>query len=133
MTRPKLAIVQLALVIACLTFPAAVHAQCTRCCFPYPNLTLNPSTAQEGEPVIVTTVLLNCSPYSRVLTAKVNVTPPSACAKFAEAFSTSAYVPPFQSRTVTYTFAAPKCRGTYEVTESSSNASGYATRTLTVY
>ena len=132
MSKPKLAFMLAALVVAWLTFPAAAHAQCTRCCFAYANLSVNPTTAEEGQPVMVTTVALNCSPYSRVITATVNVKPEAACVSFAEAFKTSVYVPPFQSRTVTYTFAAPKCRGTYQVTESSSNASGSAKRTLTV-
>jgi hypothetical protein len=74
------------LAIASLTFAPAADAQCTRCCFQYPNLTLTPDTAAEGQPVMVTTVLQNCLPYSRVISGKVNVTPPTACASFAEAF-----------------------------------------------
>ena len=132
MNNAKLIVVLTISAIAFLVFAPAVQAQCTRCCFPYPNLTVTPITAREGQPVMVTTVLQNCS-YSRVITAKVNVKPGTACATFAEAFSMSAYVPAFQSRTVSYTFAAPRCHGTYQVIESSSNASGYATKTLTVY
>ncbi len=132
MTRFKLAIASSLLITACVTFPTTVHAQCTRCCFPYANLTVNPTTAEEGQPVVVTTGVLNCLPYARVITVKVNVTPSTACASFAEAFSISVYVPPLQGRTVTYTFAAPKCDGIYKVTESVSNAPGYATKNLTV-
>jgi hypothetical protein len=133
MNKAKLIVPLTILAMAFLVFAPAVQAQCTRCCFQYPNLTLTPATAAEGQPVMVTTVLQNCLPYPRVITAKVNVKPGTACALFAEAFSVSAYVPAFQSRTVSYTFAAPRCRGTYQVIESSSNASGYATKTLTVY
>jgi hypothetical protein len=68
-----------------------------------------PPTAAEGQPVMVTTVLQNCS-YSRVITAKMNVKAGTACASSAEVFSMSAYVPAYQSRTVSYTFAAPRCR-----------------------
>ena len=131
MMRLKLAIPVLSMIS--VMFPAIVHAQCTRCCFPSPNVSVSPVTAEEGQSVVVTTVLLNCSPYARVLTAKVNVTPNSStCASFAEAFSINAYVLPFRSRTVSYTFAAPNCDGGYKVTEWSSNATGYATATLTV-
>jgi hypothetical protein len=131
MIRLKLAV--LVLSVACAMFPAIVHAQCTRCCFPAPNVSVSPVTAEEGQSVVVTTVLLNCSPIARVLTAKVNITPNnSSCASFAEAFSVTALVLPFRSRTVSYTFAAANCDGGYEVTESSSNAPGYATAILTV-
>ena len=123
----------MAFAAAFLTFAATAHAQCTRCCFPYSNVTVSPTTAEEGQSVVVTTVLLNCSSYPRVLTATVNVTPKNAaCASFAEAFKVSAYILPYRSRTVSYTFAAPHCRGTYLITEKSSNTTGYATTTLTV-
>jgi hypothetical protein len=132
MTR-LIPIASVVLAAACLTGSRTAHAQCTRCCFPSPNVTVSPATAEEGQSVVVTTVLLNCSSYSRVLSATVNVTPNnSGCASFAEAFTISAYVLPFRSRTVSYTFAAPNCDGTYAVTEKSSNAYGYATATLTV-
>src|SRR5437660_3740281 len=122
----------MAFAAACLTSAASAHAQCTRCCFPSSNVTVSPTTAKEGQSVIVTTVLLNCSSYARVLTATVNVTPNNAaCGSFAEAFKVSAYVLPYRSRTVSYTFAAPHCRGTYAITEQSSNTTGYATATLT--
>jgi hypothetical protein len=128
MNRASFIVAVAMLAIASLTFAPAAHAKCTRCCFQYPNLTLTPDTAAEARPVMVITVLQNCLPYPRVISAKVNVTPRTACASFAEAFSMSAYVPAFQSRTVSYTFAAPRCRGTYQVIESSSNASKYATK-----
>jgi len=132
MTKAKFVVALTLLAMAYLTLAASAQAQCTRCCFSYPNLAVNPTTAQEGQPVVVTTVLQNCLPYPRVITAKVNVQPGTACASYAEAFSMSIYVPRLQSRTVSYTFAAPKCRGSYQVIESSSNASGAATKTLTV-
>jgi len=126
-------IVLMAFAAACLTFTSTAHAQCTRCCFPSSNVTVSPTTAEEGQSVIVTTVLLNCSSYPRVLTATVNVTPNNAaCTSFAEAFKVSAYILPYRSRTVSYTFAAPHCRGTYSITEKSNNTTGYATATLTV-
>jgi hypothetical protein len=126
-------VVLIAFAAASLTFTATAHAQCTRCCFPSSNVTVSPTTAQEGQSVIVTTVLLNCSPDPRVLTATVNVTPENAaCTAFAEAFKASAYILPYRSRTVSYTFAAPHCRGAYSITEKSSNTPGYATATLTV-
>lgn len=132
MVRPR-TIVLIAFTATCLIFTAMAHAQCTRCCFPSPNVTVSPATAEEGQSVMVTTVLLNCSSYTRVLTATVNVTPSNtACTSFAEAFKISAYVSPYRSRTVSYTFAAPNCDGTYAVTEKTSNASGYAKATLTV-
>jgi hypothetical protein len=107
-----------------------VQGQCTRCCFPYPNVSVSPTTAEEGQPVALTTTVLNCS-YGRVFTIKVNVTPNDiSCSSFAEAFSASVYVPPFQSRTLTYTFPAPKCDSTYKV--SAGSAAGIATTTLTV-
>jgi len=131
MIRLKLTV--LVLSVACAVFPAIVHAQCTRCCFPAPNVSVSPVTAEEGQSVVVTAVLLNCSSFQRVLTAKVNVTPSnSACASFAEAFQVSALLLPFRSRAVSYTFAAANCDGRYEVKESSSNASGIATAILTV-
>jgi hypothetical protein len=132
MNKAKLIIALALVAMVSLAFAPAAPAQCTRCCFPYPNLTLTPTTAAEGQPVMVATVLQNCS-YSRVITAKINVKPGTACASFAEAFSMSAYVPAYQSGTFSYTFAAPRCRGTYQVIESSSNASGYVTKNLTVY
>jgi hypothetical protein len=128
----KLAFALTALIIGCLATPTMVYAQCTRCCFDYANVTVNPTTAEEGQPVVVTTGVFNCRPYAQVIIAKVNVTPSTACALFAEAFYIRAYVPPFQHRILTYTFAAPNCDGTYKVTESVSTASGYATTTLTV-
>lgn len=123
-----------------LTLTTGARAQCTRNCgippycitHPVPNLSVNPSTAEQGQPVVVTSTVRNCVVYPEVITVRVNVTPERACAAFAEAFSVSAYVPRLESRTVSYTFAAPKCSGTYKVTESSSNASGTATKTLTV-
>jgi len=128
----KLAFTLTALIIGCMATPRTVHAQCTRCCFEYPNVSVHPTTAEKGQPVVVTTGVFNCRPYPQVITAKVNVTPSPACASFAEAFYISAYVPQFQHRILTYTFAAPNCDGTYKVTESVSTASGYATKTLTV-
>jgi hypothetical protein len=131
-TSLTMSIVTTTLLAALATFPTMAHGQCTRCCFPTANVTVSPSTAEEGQPVVLTTVVLNCAPESKVITVKVNVTPSAACALFAEAFAIQAYVPRLQSRTVTYTFSAPRCEGGYQVTETSSNASGSATATLTV-
>jgi hypothetical protein len=71
-------ILLMAFAAACLTFAASAHGQCTRCCFPSSNVTVSPTTAQGAQSVIVTTVLLNCSVYPRVLTATVSVTPNNA-------------------------------------------------------
>jgi hypothetical protein len=127
----KSAIALAVVVTACFT-SAEAHAQCVRCCFPAPNVVVSPATTEEGQPVVVTIHVLNCQGFRRVITAKVNVTPSAACASFAEAFSVTALVPPVSGRTLTYTLAAPKCEGTYKLTESSSNAPGSATTSLKV-
>lgn len=108
------------------------NAQCTRCCFPFPNISVNPAITLQNQAVTVTTTVVNCRPYRMVITAKVSVSPESGCTSFAEAFSLQALIPGFESRTLTYTFPAPKCNATYQVKESSSNATGTATKTLTV-
>jgi hypothetical protein len=119
-------------------FPTIARGQCTRCCgacpppCDRPNLTVSPSTAEEGRPVVLTTVVYNCATENRVITVKVNVTPSAACAAFAEAFAIEAYVPEHESRTVAYTFSAPKCEGVYQVKGAVSNAGGTAEATLTV-
>jgi hypothetical protein len=122
-------IVALSLIVASATLAGA---QCIRCCFPASNLSVTPATAEEGQPVVLMVSVVNCQPFPRVITVKINVTPGPACESFAEAFSISAYIPRPQARTVTYTFDAPKCVGPYKVTESSSNAPGTVTKTLTV-
>jgi hypothetical protein len=128
----KFAVASVVVITAWLTFPTAVHAQCTRCCFPNANVTVSPATTEEGQPVVVTSVVLNCLPIRRLITVTVNVMPGPTCASFAEAFSVTALVPRLSSRTVTYTLAAPKCEGNYTVKETVSNAPGYATKTLKV-
>jgi hypothetical protein len=131
-------IVTMTLFAVLAIFPTIARGQCTRCCglcsppCDRPNLTVSPSTAEEGQPVVLMTVVHNCASEGKVATVKVNVTPSAACASFAEAFAIQAYVPAFESRTVTYTFSAPKCEGAYRVAETSSNAAGSATATLTV-
>lgn len=110
-----------------------LHAQCTRCCFPNPNITVTPAKAKEGQPVMLTVVVVNCGLAAEVVTAKVNVTPGKACAPFAEAFSTKVFLRArFQARTLTYMLDAPACQGTFKVTESSSNAPGKAIKNLKV-
>jgi hypothetical protein len=64
MNKAKLIVALTILAMPFLVFAPAVQAQCTRCCFQYPNLTLTPATAAEGQPVMVTTVLQNCLPYA---------------------------------------------------------------------
>ena len=132
MSKAELAVMVAVLVTASLAEPKVAYSQCTRCCFPAANLTVTPATAQKGQPVVLTTGVLNCSPYQRVIIATVNLAPASSCTAYAEAFSIKVYVPPFQARTATYTFAAPKCSGTYKVIESVSNFPGSVTKTLTV-
>jgi len=128
----KLLIASSVLITACLVFSTTLHAQCTRCCFPYPNLAVSPTIAEEAQPVVLTTRVQNCLSYARVITVKVNVTPPTTCASFAEAFSITVYVPRLQGRTVSYTFSAPNCDGRYKVIDSVSGVSGSATAYFTV-
>jgi hypothetical protein len=110
----------------------AAQAQCIRCCFPHPSLSLSPASAIKGQPVMVISVLTNCRPYPQVITAKLNITPAAPCGSFAEAFSSSVLIPALQSRAITYTFSTPQCSGSYQVRESSSNASGTAAETMLV-
>jgi hypothetical protein len=118
MIRLKLAIGVLS--AASLTFPALVHAQCTRCCGIQgfgTSLTVTPTTAEEGQPVSITIGVYSCYYVAKVFTATVNLTPTaSGCAAFAEAFSASGIVYPGQHRIFTYTLPAPKCDSTYNVT-----------------
>ena len=48
-------------------------AQCTRCCgnccISKPNVSVSPMTAQQRQPVVATTTLLNCLPYATVIRA----------------------------------------------------------------
>jgi hypothetical protein len=66
----KLAFTLTALIIGCMATPRTVHAQCTRCCFSYANVTVNPTTAEEGQPVVVSTGVFNCRPFAQVITAR---------------------------------------------------------------
>ncbi len=119
---------------ACFVVTATARAQCTRCC-PFglqPNVKVSPKRVVPGQPVVVTTTLYNCNTFPRVFTARVNVLPRAACAPFAEAFSISALVGPVQERTVSYTFAAPNCRGTYKVRETANDVIGIAKAKLFV-
>jgi hypothetical protein len=130
-------IVTMTLLALLAIFPTIARGQCTRCCGACSpcdrlNLGVNPSTAEEGQPVVLTTVIHNCGREGGVFTVRMNVTPSAPCASFAEAFGIEAYVPGSESRTVTYTFSAPKCEGVYQVRETSSSALGTAAATLTV-
>lgn len=132
MKNSRFAINVFTLIIVSTILSPAAGAQCTRCCFPHPGLSLSPASVLRGQPVMATTVLTNCRSYPQVITARLNLTPASQCGSFAEAFSSSALIPALQSRAITYTFSAPQCSGSYQVRESSSNASGTAAKTLIV-
>jgi hypothetical protein len=111
--------------------PTTIHAQCTRSCglgVFFTSLTVTPTTAVEGQPVSITIGVRSTFTSPKVFTATVNLVPTNnVCAAFAEAFSVSSLVYPYQYRIFTYTLSAPRCRSTYNV-----NMNGVVRATLTV-
>jgi hypothetical protein len=106
-------ILLMAFAAACLTFAASAHGQCTRL--------LLPIFERYGEPHHCARSTVCHSDNSPIELFRIPESADRDCERhpqqcrmwsFAEAFKISAYLLPYRSRTVSYTFAAPHCRGT---------------------